>query len=224
MGFCWSESLYVRGATIVGCTLAALAAAQESAISFVLGGGAHHSFRGKGRGFCIFNDIACAALEALRHAGMQRVAVLDCDVHQGDGTASILGTNPAVFSCSIHGAKNYPFQKEQSSLDIELEDDCGDDRYASAVSYALERVAGVEPDLLIYVAGADPYREDALGRLRVSAEVLRERDEQVFRYAHAAEVPTLVVFGGGYCSPIDPTVALNLQTIEVAYSIFETAR
>jgi acetoin utilization deacetylase AcuC-like enzyme len=217
MGFCWSETLFTRGATIVGCSLAATHEALSSGIGLVLGGGAHHAFADRGRGFCIFNDIACVAIQLLDEGRISKIGVLDCDVHQGDGTASLLSGRPGVYTCSIHGANNYPFRKMQSTLDIELPDECGDAAYLDAVQCGIEQTMQIfRPDLLIYVAGADPYEEDRLGRLKVSAAALAERDRQVFEQARQLAVPILTVFGGGYCDPIEKTVEVNLATIRVA--------
>lgn len=214
MGFCWSPNLYIRGNRIIGSTIGNCRAALRDGIAFTLGGGAHHSFRDEGRGYCVFNDIACSALHLIEEGTVGTVAVLDCDVHQGDGSARILHSRDDIFTCSIHGASNYPFRKEKSDLDIELEDSCGDVRYLAAVRAAIDEGIGrFGPDLLLYIAGADPFEQDRLGRLRISAEALNARDQMVFDYAYRRELPVAVVFGGGYCEPIDMTVELNLQTI-----------
>lgn len=216
MGFCWSPNLYLRGNRIVGSTVENCRAALRDGIAFTLGGGAHHSFSDVGRGYCVFNDLACAALHLLESGVVRRVAILDCDVHQGDGTARILGRRRDVFCCSIHGASNYPFHKETSHLDIELEDGCGDERYLAAVRAGLDAATSAfRPDLLLYIAGADPFEEDRLGRLRITAAGLAARDTLVFRQLYELEIPVAVVFGGGYCDPIDKTVELNLRTIEL---------
>ena len=223
MGFLWSPALFLRGSAIVGCSVAAAHEALTSGLGVVLGGGAHHAFSDRGRGYCIFNDIAVVARKLLLEGLASRIAIIDCDVHQGDGTASILSGDSQIFTSSIHGRNNYPFQKMQSSLDIELEENCGDQRYLIAVEEVISQsLKSFRPDFLIYVAGADPYFEDRLGKLRISLEALRERDEMVFSSSFSHEIPTLLVFGGGYCDPIEKTVECNLQSIRVAREQFLT--
>jgi acetoin utilization deacetylase AcuC-like enzyme len=221
MGFDWSPGLYVRGCRIVGSALAAGGAALRCGAGIVLGGGAHHSFADRGRGFCIFNDIVITA-RALRATGrVRRVAVLDCDVHQGDGTAALTAEDPGIYTFSVHAEKNYPFRKEVSDLDIALPDNAGDREYLDAVDAGLAAILDEpEIDLVIYIAGADPFVEDRLGRLAVSAEGLRSRDDLVFSTCRTHGIPVLILLGGGYCEPIDQTVALGLQTVAVAVSIF----
>lgn len=221
MGFPWSETLFQRGRYIVGATLGAVAAALEDGLAFVLGGGAHHSFAEKGRGYCVFNDLAIAALHFLGRPGISKVAILDCDVHQGDGTAAILADVPEVFTTSLHAMSNYPFRKVPSDLDFALPDNTADAEYFEALAKASDIAIGeFKPSLLIYDAGADPYIEDSLGRLALSKEGLGERDRFVVSYCRARGIPVCVVMGGGYCKPIERTIDINLQTIERSMEAF----
>jgi len=216
MGFDWSPALYVRGCRIVGSALAAARAALLGGAGIVLGGGAHHAFADRGRGFGIFNDIVVAARVLLAEGRVRRVAVLDGDVHQGDGTAAITAEDPRIFTFSVHGEKNYPFRKECSDLDIALPDGVGDGAYLDAVDAGLAAILE-EPaiDLVMFIAGADPFMDDRLGRLSVTAAGLRERDELVVETLLTRGIPVVVLMGGGYCDPIEHTVELNLQTVAV---------
>lgn len=182
-----------------------------------LAGGTHHASRDRGEGFCLFNDSAVAA-RAMQAEGLAaRVAVVDCDVHQGNGTGSIFAGDSSVFTFSVHGAKNFPFQKEPSDLDIELEDGTRDDEYLAAV----ERGLGIvlerhRPDLVIYVSGADPLRGDRFGRLSVSRGGLAMRDRMVFETMAGAGVPVGAVLAGGYAPDIRDTVAVHMETARAA--------
>ena len=220
MGFPWSEALNERGSRIVGCTLGATQAALEDRISVVLGGGAHHARTDGGRGFCVFNDVAISVINLLNTSQASKIAVLDCDVHQGDGNAEILADYENVLTVSIHGEKNYPFRKVASDLDIGLADNSDDKDYLNALVRSMFYIEKQKPDFLFYIAGADPYHEDALGRLSISREGLAKRDQRVLSYAFENEIPIVVVFGGGYCNPISKTVEMNLQTIEVVSKIY----
>ena len=167
-----------------------------------------------GAGFCVFNDAAVAALAMRAEGRVERVAIVDCDVHQGDGTATILADTPEVFTCSLHGAKNFPFRKQDSDLDVELADDTGDEAYLTALDAALDTVfTRARPELVIYLAGADPYAGDRLGRLALSIEGLQARDERVLGACRAAGVPVAVAMAGGYAQPIEDTVTVHFNTI-----------
>ena len=221
MGFLWSENLWERGRRIVGSSLEAYETSVSGGHGFTLGGGAHHAGASKGRGFCIFNDIAVVALTHLSTFPNEQVAVLDCDVHQGDGTAEILSDAQHAFTVSLHGEKNYPFRKQESDLDIGLPDGCSDSEYIKEVDRALFTLNGIRKlGLLIYVAGADPFHTDRLGRLNLTSEGLLERDLRVYEWCLSHSVPVVTVFGGGYCEPIEQTVWLNLQTILACGSVF----
>ncbi|SIR38229.1 Acetoin utilization deacetylase AcuC [Aromatoleum tolulyticum] len=217
IGFPWSAQMVERSRRSAGATLAACRHALVEGCAANLAGGTHHAHRDFGSGFCVFNDAAIAAL-AMRAEGRARtVAIIDCDVHQGDGTATILGGVPDVFTLSLHGEKNFPFRKASSSLDIELPDGTGDADYLAALRHGLEQVfATMQPDLAIYLAGADPYRDDRLGRLGLSFEGLAARDELVLQRCVAHGTPVAVAMAGGYAREIDDTVAIHATTVTTA--------
>jgi acetoin utilization deacetylase AcuC-like enzyme len=193
------------------------AVALEDGAAVNLAGGTHHAFADRGEGYCVFNDVAVAA-RLLQHEGRcRRVAVVDCDVHQGNGTAAIFRDDPTVFTFSLHGAKNYPFRKETSDLDVELADGADDEAYLTAVAEHVPAVlAGHRPDLVFYLAGADPYAGDRLGRLKVSIAGLARRDALVFDTCRAAGVPVAVTMSGGYAPEVDDIVAIHLNTVRAA--------
>jgi len=206
LGFPWSDSLVLRAMRSVGGTLAALSWAMAHGAAGHIAGGTHHAFRDRGEGFCVFNDIAVAVAVARRDHGVRRVAVVDLDVHQGNGTAAIFAGDPEVFTLSLHAAKNYPFRKEQSSLDVALADGCEDDAYLAALDPALDRVAAHRPELLFYQAGVDCLRGDRLGRMALSHAGLAARDARVLALAKRLCVPLLVTLGGGYGRDIDASI------------------
>lgn len=206
LGFPWSESLVNRSRLSVGGTLAALRWAVIHGAAGHMAGGTHHAFADRGEGFCVFNDLAIAIRVARRDLGVGRVAVVDLDVHQGDGTASLFRDDPDTFTLSLHGAKNYPFRKEQSSLDVPLGDATEDAAYLEALDRALPAVAAFRPELLLYQAGVDALAGDRLGRLALTHAGLRARDARVFDLASLLRVPIVVTLGGGYHRDIDATV------------------
>ena len=171
-----------------------------------MAGGTHHAHREFGSGYCVFNDLAVCALHAITSLGLERVAVLDLDVHQGDGTASILADEPRVLTVSVHCATNFPFRKAVSDHDLVLEPGSGDDAYLEAAQQALDLCLGFEPDLLLFQAGVDGLEADALGKLSVSREGMQQRNASVFDAAAARTMPTVVFMGGGYANPIDATL------------------
>jgi len=182
-----------------------------------LAGGTHHAFRDRGEGYCVFNDVAVAAAVLLRDGAIRRAAVVDCDVHQGNGTAAIFRDEPAVFTFSLHGAKNFPFRKEVSDLDVTFEDGTGDDEYLAALRAHLPQVLdGSRPDLVFYLAGADPYDGDRLGRLKLTIDGLRARDREVFDACADRDLPVVVVMSGGYAPDIDAIVTIHTNTIREA--------
>ena len=218
IGFPWSEEMVERSRRSAGATIAACHSALEDGVSVNLAGGTHHAFADRGEGYCVFNDIAVAA-RALQSAGRaERILVVDCDVHQGNGTAAIFREDPSVFTFSIHGARNFPFRKEKSDLDVELQDAAEDAEYLAALSRALAEVRRrfPSPDLAVYVAGADPWEGDRLGRLRVSREGLAARDRLVFGWLRDAGVPAAVTMAGGYGRSIEGTVAIHFETVRLA--------
>lgn len=224
IGFPWSAAMVERSRRSAGATLAAcrsaLAREGGSACAANLAGGTHHAHSDFGSGFCVFNDAAIAALAMRAEGRAGRIAIVDCDVHQGDGTATILADTPEVFTCSLHGAKNFPFRKQTSDLDVELPDDTGDEAYLAALDAALDTVfTRARPELVIYLAGADPYAGDRLGRLALSIDGLRARDEHVLGMCRAADVPVAVAMAGGYAQPIDDTVTIHFNTIVTALQL-----
>lgn len=217
IGFPWSAQMVERSRRSAGATLAACRHALVEGCAANLAGGTHHAHRDFGSGFCVFNDAAIAALAMRAEGRARKVAIIDCDVHQGDGTATILGGVPDVFTLSLHGEKNFPFRKASSSLDIELPDGTGDADYLAALRRGLEQVfATMQPDLAIYLAGADPYRDDRLGRLALSFEGLAARDELVLQRCVAHGTPVAVAMAGGYAREIDDTVAIHATTVTTA--------
>ncbi len=220
IGIPWSETLVARSRAAVGGSLAAARDALEHGIAGQLAGGTHHAHRDFGSGFCMFNDLAVAALTLIAERRVQRVSILDCDVHQGDGTASILAAVPAVQTISIHGAMNFPFRTVPSDLDIGLPDEAGDDAYLAALDKGLDALAGFKPDLLLYLSGADVLAADRLGRLCVSLDGLIARDAAVFGFAKGRGLPVSIAVGGGYADPISITVEAYLATFKAAQSIY----
>jgi acetoin utilization deacetylase AcuC-like enzyme len=220
IGFPWSESLVRRTLCSVGGTLAAASDALEYGFGGVLAGGTHHAFRSEGSGFCVFNDIAVAAAWMLRERGLVRVAVVDCDVHQGDGTAQMFEHDARVFTLSLHGRKNFPFRKQRSSIDVELEDATGDDEYLDALASAVRKVMEWRPQAVFFQSGVDALACDRLGRLALSHEGLRRRDRLVLSQCHENGIPVVVTLGGGYGTPIEATVEAHANTYRAALDIF----
>ncbi|WP_332671875.1 histone deacetylase family protein [Aromatoleum sp.] len=217
IGFPWSAQMVERSRRSAGATLAACRTALAERCGANLAGGTHHAHRDFGSGFCVFNDAAIAALTMRAEGRVRRVAIIDCDVHQGDGTAAILADEPDVFTFSIHGAKNFPFRKAQSDLDIELPDGTADETYLDALRRGLDAVfERIAPNLAIYLAGADPYRDDRLGRLALSIDGLAARDALVLGECSARQVPVAVAMAGGYAREIDDTVAIHANTVLAA--------
>ena len=220
IGFPWSPQLVERSRRSSGATLAAARAALQAGVGINLGGGTHHAFRDRGEGYCVFNDSAIAALSLQAEGRVRRVAILDCDVHQGNGTAAILADDPTVFTLSVHGANNFPFEKQASDLDIELPDATGDRDYLAAVEMGVCRaLSASQPELAIYLAGADPFEGDRLGRLAVTKEGLATRDRLVFELCKAAGVAVAVVMAGGYARRIEDSVDIHLTTVRTAAAL-----
>jgi acetoin utilization deacetylase AcuC-like enzyme len=217
IGFPWTENMVERSRRSVGATIAACRAAIDHGAAVNLAGGTHHAFADHGAGFCVFNDVAVAArlMQAERRA--QRIAIVDLDVHQGNGTASILARDDSVFTLSLHGEHNYPFTKEPGDLDVALPDGAGDDAYIAALEQALaDLFCRFAPQLIIYLAGADPHEGDRLGRLKLTLQGLGARDRLVLDQAHQRKIPVAVTMAGGYGRNIQDTVAVHLQTIAIA--------
>ncbi len=220
IGLPWSETLVARSRATVGGSLAAARAALEHGISGQLAGGTHHAHRDFGSGFCVFNDLAVTALTLLGEGMVSRVAIVDLDVHQGDGNASILGAEPRVFTLSVQGARNFPFRRVPGTLDIELPDGTDDAAYLAALHEPLARMLAFRPDLVLYLSGVDPLKEDALGRLSLSHAGLMDRDRLVFETCKRAGIPVSIAVGGGYAKPIDLTVTAYANTFHVARHVF----
>jgi len=225
IGFPWSPRMAARARRSVGATIAAARAALAEGVGANLAGGTHHASADRGAGYCVFNDIAVAArlMQAEWHRRcrrMLRVAVVDLDVHQGDGTAAIFRDDPTVFTLSLHGARNFPFDKQRGDLDVDLPDGCRDEAYLDALDAALaqlwQRHGTTPPGLLFYLAGADPHEHDRLGRLRLSAEGLAERDRRVFEACRSRGIPVVLTMGGGYGRDLEETVSLQLTTYRAA--------
>jgi acetoin utilization deacetylase AcuC-like enzyme len=220
IGLPWSPELVRRARCSVGGTIGACRAAVQEGIAVSLAGGTHHAFRDHGQGFCVFNDSVIAARTTQAGDEAQRIVIIDCDVHQGNGTAAILANDSSIFTFSIHGAGNFPFHKERSDLDIELEDGTGDVAYLEALQAGLEHaleLAGA--DLAIYLAGADPYAGDRLGRLALSKAGLAKRDQLVFERCRQLGISVAAVMSGGYGRQIQDTVDIHLQTVRIAVEL-----
>lgn len=227
IGFPWSFPMAERARRSVGATVAAVQAAMEGGIAANLAGGTHHAYAGKGSGFCVFNDVAVASRVAQaewcrNHRWPLQVALIDLDVHQGNGTAHIFQRDSSVFTLSLHGDKNFPFRKEASDLDVALPDGCGDSEYMEALDLALAQLADrFAPGLVIYLAGADPFMGDRLGRLALSADGLEARDRRVFDWCFTRAIPVAFVMAGGYGTRIEDTVQIQINTYRTALSYWQ---
>ncbi|MEY3272400.1 MAG: hypothetical protein RLZZ341_1301 [Pseudomonadota bacterium] len=239
IGFPWSERMVERARRSVGASIAAARTALfgsgqgPEGVAANLAGGTHHAFAHKGSGYCVFNDVAVAArlMQAEWHRAQRallRVIVIDLDVHQGNGTAHIFRDDDTVFTLSLHGARNFPFRKEPSDLDVELPDGCTDEPYLAALDTALaaawERTADALPGLAFYLAGADPHEGDRLGRLKLSAEGLAERDRRVLAALRARGIPVALSMAGGYGRDLHTTVAVQRRTLELALQSWQLWR
>lgn len=218
IGFPWSPEMVERSRRSTGATIKACEWALKEGAAVNLAGGTHHAYADRGEGFCCFNDAMVAA--RLMQAGglAERIAIVDLDVHQGNGTASIAQNDPTIFTVSIHAAENYPFEKEISDIDVALQDGCDDADYLAALHQALDLLNDkfARADLLIYLAGADPYVGDRLGRLGLTRAGLMARDRAVFDFARASGIPVAVAMAGGYSEPISHTVDIHFQTVSCA--------
>jgi acetoin utilization deacetylase AcuC-like enzyme len=220
IGFPWSEGLVKRTLASVGGTLAATKEALANAWGGNLAGGTHHAFRSEGSGFCVFNDIA-VAIQWLRTTGqVKRVAVIDLDVHQGDGTAQIFQDEPDVLTLSVHCEVNFPFRKQQSKIDIALPEGTGDDRYMQALDEVLPRAFSLKPEMVFYQSGVDVLASDALGKLQLTPEGVKRRDQMVISVAKKSGVPLVITMGGGYSKPIELTAQAHATTYRTAAEIF----
>jgi acetoin utilization deacetylase AcuC-like enzyme len=217
IGFPWSPQMVERTRRVSGGTMGACRAALRDGAAVNLAGGTHHAHRDFGSGYCILNDSAIAA-RAMQDEGLaRRVVILDCDVHQGDGTAAILQGDSSIFTFSIHGAKNFPFHKAQSDIDIELPDNTDDETYLAYLEEGASRaIAYANADLAIYIAGADPFVGDTLGRMALTMDGLARRDRLIFALCGAAGLPVAVTMGGGYAKDVDDIATIHAQTVAIA--------
>ncbi len=217
IGFPWSPQMVERSRRSVGATIASAHAALDDGVAANLAGGTHHAFADRGEGFCIFNDTAVAARVLQRDQHANRIAIVDLDVHQGNGTAAIFADDPSVFTFSMHGEKNFPFRKEISDLDVPLADGTGDEEYLTLLRTHLHEVLNRhQPDFVFYLAGADPFEGDRLGRLKMTIDGLRRRDEIVMAACTRARLPVAIAMSGGYAPEIDAIVTIHSNTIRVA--------
>lgn len=217
LGFPWSEAMHERARRSVGATVQAMRSACEERAAANLAGGTHHAFAAHGEGFCCFNDVAVAVREGQASGLIERALIVDLDVHQGNGTASIFEHDPSVFTLSLHGEANYPLDKQRSDLDIGLPKGCSDQRYLQALAEALEVCERAGPfDAVFYIAGADVYAGDRLGQLSLTRQGIAQRDHEVFAFARRLGLPIIVTMGGGYCPNIDEVVAIHLETLKLA--------
>ncbi len=221
IGFPWSYSLVRRSLATVGGTIAAAEEALVHRAAGNLAGGTHHAMADGGEGFCVFNDIAIAIMYLRKQRAIRRAAIIDLDVHQGNGNSAILGALQDVFIFSMHGEKNYPFRKIPSTLDIDLADGVGDEEYLAALRAALPQVLAFQPQIIFYQAGVDALQQDTLGRLSLSLAGLAARDRLVFSQCQQAGIPICTVLGGGYAKPIDLTVAAHVQTYTILKEVFK---
>ena len=217
IGFPWSPQMVERSRRSVGATIAAAHAALDEGAAANLAGGTHHAFADRGEGFCVFNDVAVAARVLQRDQLARRIAIVDLDVHQGNGTAAIFNGDPSVFTFSMHGDKNFPFKKEVSDLDVPLADGTGDEEYLSLLQQHLPDVLNRhQPDFVFYLAGADPFEGDRLGRLKMTIDGLRRRDEIVMEACTRARLPVAISMSGGYANDVDAIVTIHTNTIRIA--------
>jgi acetoin utilization deacetylase AcuC-like enzyme len=230
IGFPWSGEMVERSRRSVGATIEAGQVALAEAklrgwgITANLAGGTHHAHSGHGEGFCVFNDAAVATRVLQSEGKIARAAIIDCDVHQGNGTAAIFSTDPSVLTFSIHGSRNYPFRRERSSIDVDLPDGTGDEAFLCALDLHVPRLLDDHrPDLVIYLAGADPFRDDRYGRLSLSKEGLAARDSLVLDACRERAVPIVVTMAGGYGRNTEDTVDIHVRTLGIASAAEETA-
>jgi acetoin utilization deacetylase AcuC-like enzyme len=220
LGLPWSESLVRRSFHAISGSINATRAAVETGVASNLAGGTHHAYPDRGEGYCVLNDVAVAIRVLQREGLAKRFLIIDLDVHQGDGTAFIFRDSPEVFTFSMHGAKNYPLFKKQSTLDIELADGTSDQEYLETLNEVLPRLLIHDPDIVFYLAGADPYKGDKLGRLGLTIDGLLRRDTSVLEFASHHEIPIVTTMSGGYAADINDTVEIHCNTIRAVKDVF----
>ena len=222
IGFPWSQEMVERSRRSVGATLEAASAAIEHGLGINLAGGTHHGFSDRGEGFCVFNDVVVAARQIQSQYPDAQILVIDCDVHQGNGTAAMTQDTPSIFTFSIHGARNFPYHKQVSDLDVALADGTTDQPYLDSLETALQDIhARFDPDIVFYLAGADPFEGDRFGRLGVSKRGLQERDHRVFAWCESQKIPLVITMSGGYAKDISDIVDIHVATVECALSQFK---
>jgi acetoin utilization deacetylase AcuC-like enzyme len=225
IGFPWSPELVERSRRSVGGTIAACHRSFETGLAMNLAGGTHHAHRSFGSGFCVFNDVAVAVRDVQAHRPIGEILIIDCDVHQGDGTAEIFAGDPTVTTFSIHAERNFPFRKSVSDLDLALPDGVDDDTYLEALADALERLfAHTSSGLVIYLAGADPFQDDALGRMALTRAGLSQRDGMVLDACREQAIPLAIVLAGGYSRRIEDSVEIHLETVRLAVASLDGPR
>lgn len=221
IGFPWSEQMVERARRSVGGTIAACRSALADGVAANLAGGTHHAYPDHGEGYCVFNDVAVAARVMQQEGRLKKVVILDCDVHQGNGTAAIFQGDDSVFTFSIHGSKNFPFHKEASSLDVALPDGTADEAYLEMLECGLEEaIERSKAELAIYVSGADPFSGDRLGHLELSKDGLAQRDHLVLGGCWEAELPVAITMAGGYARDVTDTVDIHFNTLQIAQEYY----
>jgi len=221
IGFPWSAPMVERSRHSAGATLAACRSALAAGCGINLAGGTHHAHRDHGAGFCVFNDAAVAIRTLQAEGAIDRALIVDLDVHQGDGSAAIFASDRSIFTFSMHGRGNFPFVKAASCLDVELADGTGDQEYLTALSIAMREILSPRPDLVVYLAGADPYIGDRLGRLALSKRGLSTRDRSVLEMLRDCAIPVAIAMAGGYADVIEDIVDIHATTVEIALALFE---
>lgn len=222
IGIPWSPEFVRRTLASMGGSISAARQALQDGFSGNLAGGTHHALSGRGGGFCVFNDIAIVSKLLLQEGAVGRIAVVDLDVHQGNGTAAILAGEPRMFLFSMHGQKNFPFRKVPSTLDIGLPDNASDSEFLASLNKGLDEVRAFSPDLVIYQAGVDPLQTDRLGRLGLTMNGLAERDRMVLQLCRDTRISVVMLMGGGYAKPIEDTVLAHVQSYRVARQVFSS--
>jgi len=220
LGFPWSEGLVKRTLGSLGGTLAAADDALGKGWGANLAGGTHHAFANHGAGYCVFNDLAVTVASLRRDGRICRAAVVDCDVHQGDGTASIFFADPDVLTVSLHCRSNFPLRKQESKIDVEFEDRTGDDEYLTALDFVLPQVLAFAPDIILYQSGVDGLQSDSLGHLALTHSGLVERDRRVMHAAKSHDIPLVITLGGGYSRPLELTAEAHANVYRTAWEIF----
>ncbi len=220
IGFPWSPELYTRSCATVGGAVEAAKSALQNKIAGNLAGGTHHAHADRGEGYCVFNDIAVASRYLQKNNLTQKIAIIDLDVHQGNGNSSILINDPDLFIFSMHGEKNYPFVKVPSHLDIALPEGADDEMFIQNLELGLKEIKKFKPDFIFYQMGVDPLKEDKLGKMNLTFTGLMKRDEMVLSYAREYKIPISLALGGGYADPIELSVQAYANTYRVAKKIF----